>query len=239
MIINNKIGTAPGLIIERDKNTIILLPGVPRELEPMFEHTVSKYLEKKYSKNLVIKSRTLRTFGLGESAVDEKITHITEKYSNPCIAFLAHTTEVDIKITAKAGNQNIADSLIADVETQIRDCLGDSVFGADEETMEKVIAAILTLRNKTIAVAESCTGGMVSNLLTNVSGSSAYFIESIIAYSNEAKTRLLHVSPHTIEEFGAVSSQTASAMAEGIKELAGTDYGLSVTGIAGPAGGTS
>jgi len=239
MIIDNKIGTAPGLIIERDKNAIILLPGVPRELKPMFEHTVSKYLEKKYSKNLVIKSRTLRTFGLGESDIDEKITHITEKYSNPCIAFLAHATEVDVKITAKAGNQDIADSLIADVETQIRDCLGDCVFGADDETMEKIVSAILTLRNKTIAVAESCTGGLISNLLTNVSGSSAYFIESIIAYSNEAKIRLLHVSPQTIEEFGAVSSQTASAMAKGIKELAGTDYGLSITGIAGPTGGTS
>ncbi|MBU0477382.1 competence/damage-inducible protein A [bacterium] len=239
MIINNETGTAPGLIIERGKNTIILLPGVPRELKQMFEHTVSKYLGKKYSKNLVIKSRTLRTFGLGESDLDEKITHVTEKYSNPCIAFLAHTTEVDIKITAKAGNQGIADSLIADVETQIRDCLGDCVFGADDETMEKIVAAILTLRNKTIAVAESCTGGLISNLLTNVSGSSAYFIESIIAYSNEAKIRLLHVSLHTIEEFGAVSSQTASAMAKGIKELAGTDYGLSVTGIAGPTGGTS
>ncbi|MCK5594687.1 competence/damage-inducible protein A [bacterium] len=239
MIINNKIGTAPGLIIERDQNTIILLPGVPRELKPMFKDTVSKYLKKKYSKNLVIKSRTLRTFGLGESVVDEKITHITEKCSNPCIAFLAHATEVDIKITAKAGNQNIADSLIADVETQIRNALGDHVFGADDETMEKIVGAILTLRNKTIAVAESCTGGLISNLLTNVSGSSAYFIESIVAYSNEAKIKLLHVSPQTIEEFGAVSSQTASAMAKGIKELASTDYALSITGIAGPTGGTS
>ncbi len=239
MIINNKIGTAPGLIIERDQNTIILLPGVPRELKQMFKDTVSKYLEKKYSKNLVIKSRTLRTFGLGESVVDEKITHITERCSNPSIAFLAHATEVDVKITAKAGDQNIADSLIADLEIQIRDCLGDYVFGADDETMEKIVGAILTLRNKTIAVAESCTGGLISNLLTNVSGSSAYFIESIVAYSNEAKIKLLHVSPQTIEKFGAVSPQTANAMAKGIKELAGTDYGLSITGIAGPTGGTS
>ena len=239
MIINNKIGTAPGLIIERDQNIIILLPGVPRELKPMFKDTVSKYLEKKYSKNLVIKSRTLRTFGLGESTVDEKLTHIAEKYSNPSIAFLAHATEVDVKITAKAGNQDIADSLIADVETQIRDTLGDYVFGADDETMEKIVGTILTLRNKTIALAESCTGGLISNLLTNVSGSSAYFIESIIAYSNEAKIKLLHVSSQTIEKFGAVSSQTASAMAKGIKELAGSDYGLSITGIAGPTGETS
>jgi len=239
MIINNKIGTAPGLIIERDKNTIILLPGVPRELKPMFKDTVSKYLEKKYSKNLVIKSRTLRTFGLGESTVDEKLTHIAEKCSNPSIAFLAHATEVDVKITAKAGNQDIADSLIADVETQIRDSLGDYVFGADDETMEKIVGTILTLRNKKIALAESCTGGLISNLLTNVSGSSAYFIESIIAYSNEAKIKLLHVSSQTIEKFGAVSSQTASAMAKGIKELAGSDYGLSITGIAGPTGETS
>ena len=239
MIINNKIGTAPGLIIERDQNIIILLPGVPRELKPMFKDTVSKYLEKKYSKNLVIKSRTLRTFGLGESTVDEKLTHIAEKCSNPSIAFLAHATEVDVKITAKAGNQDIADSLIADVETQIRDSLGDYVFGADDETMEKIVGTILTLRNKTIALAESCTGGLISNLLTNISGSSAYFIESIIAYSNEAKIKLLHVSSQTIEEFGAVSPQTASAMAKGIKELAGSDYGLSITGIAGPTGETS
>ena len=239
MIINNKIGTAPGLIIERDQNIIILLPGVPRELKPMFKDTVSKYLEKKYSKNLVIKSRTLRTFGLGESTVDEKLTHIAEKCSNPSIAFLAHATEVDVKITAKAGNQDIADSLIADVETQIRDSLGDYVFGADDETMEKIVGTILTLRNKKIALAESCTGGLISNLLTNVSGSSAYFIESIIAYSNEAKIKLLHVSSQTIEKFGAVSSQTASAMAKGIKELAGSDYGLSITGIAGPTGETS
>jgi len=184
-------------------------------------------------------SRVLKVCGLSESAVDEKIKDIFESLKNPSIALLATFSEIKIRITACSDSEKKAYFMISGVEEVIRNRLGSFIFGKDDETLEKVVANSLFKHNLTIAVAESCTGGLIANKLTNISGSSKYFERGIISYSNKSKIEILKVPEKLIKTFGAVSEKVSKSMAENIRKISKVDIGLSTTGIAGPTGATS
>ena len=238
-VLDNREGTAPGFIVEHNKAVLISLPGPPQELKPMFEDKVFPYLKKKFGTR-VTKTRLLKVVGLNESAVDEKLRDISKTRDNLEVGLIAHPTGVQIRITAggPAGNEDSVKGLISQTENRIRERLGDYIFGVDEETLEKVVGVLLSLRRKSIAVAESCTGGLISHRLTNVPGSSNYFLDCVVAYSNQAKIDILKVRRETLNRFGAVSARVAQEMAEGISKISGATLGLAVTGIAGPGGTT-
>lgn len=235
-IIPNARGTAPGCIVEHQNKAVILLPGPPREMSAMLAEAVLPYLMARSP--YTIQSKVLRIFGAGEAQVEEKIMDLIAQQSNPTIAPYAKDGEVTLRITAKADTAAAAGQMIAPVVAEIRRRLGISVYGEGESGLEKVVVDLLTERRLSLATAESCTGGLIANRITNVPGASAVFERGVITYSNEAKVQLLDVSRDSLTEFGAVSSQVAEEMAAGIRRLAGSDFGLGVTGIAGPGGGT-
>ena len=237
-IIPNHLGTAPGQILEEKGATILILPGVPREMKAMFDEVVIPYLREKFPSSTVIKSKYLKVFGLGESAMEDLLKDIIMSTMNPEIGTICSEKELILRLTAKADSFEIAQRLIQPVEARIRDRLGAYIFGQEDETMEVVVGSLLTLKRKTIAVAESCTGGTVADLLTNVAGSSVYFERGIVCYSNRAKTELLEIAEDLLKRKGAVSSEVGEAMAKNVRSLSRTDLGLSITGIAGPAGAT-
>jgi nicotinamide-nucleotide amidase len=180
----------------------------------------------------------LRVAGLGESAVDSAIAPVYKQYSNPQTTILFNKSEIEIHLTAHAANESQAELLLDGLSGQIEERLSDAIFAFRGETMEEVVGLQLATNGFTIAVAESCTGGLISERLTEVPGSSSYFMEGVVTYSNDAKIRSLGVPAELICAHGAVSAEVAEAMAEGIKRRAETDFGISVTGIAGPGGGT-
>jgi nicotinamide-nucleotide amidase len=235
-ILPNDYGTAPGCIISEGSKTIIILPGPPREVYPMFENYVVPYL--KSLTDSVIVSRVLKVIGLGESLMASKVQDIIEGSSNPSVAPYAKQGESILRITARAVDQEQGLEMIAPVEKEIRERLGDALYGTDADSIESVIAGMLISRNFTISVAESCTGGMISARLVDFPGISKVFMEGAVTYSNQAKVNRLGVKKETLEEFGAVSAETAVEMAAGIARTSGTSIGLSTTGIAGPEGGT-
>ncbi len=237
--LKNDVGTAPGIIAKKSEKILIALPGPPRELIPMVERDMVTYLKKfTYKKSKIIKSKVLKTTGLAESQVHPKVKKILHMSGNTTVGIYAHPAQIDIKIMTKAKNEKEAQKNILSVEKQIRKRLGNLIFGCDNETLEGIVARLLRKNKKTIAIAESCTGGLLSNRLTDIPGSSNYLMHSIIAYSNKSKTQLLGVPEEIIKKYGAVSRQTAKLMAKNVKELANVDIGLSITGIAGPSGGT-
>lgn len=238
MVLTNYRGTAPGVILERGNKVIINLPGPPHEMQGMFEDGVVPYLTTKYGLRQIILSRVLRCFGLGESALDEEIKDFLKGQSNPTIALLVREGEIHVRLTALATYEQQASSMLDALEERIRERIGLHIFGTNEDTLAKVLGELLTLQKLTIACAESCTGGLIAALLTEIPGSSHYFREGIVAYNNTAKIRLLNVEEDTIRKYGAVSEQTAYEMAAGVRAVAGTDVGLSITGIAGPGGAT-
>lgn len=236
-VLPNPNGTAPGMYIEHEGRSVVLLPGPPREMRPMFESGVAAKLGARAG-DVRVARRVLRVAGMGESAVDERIAPIYTQYKNPQTTILFNQSEIEIHLTAQGTNEAEADLLLDGLAGQIEERLGDAVFAFRGERLEEVVGLRLAVSGFTLAVAESCTGGLVAHRLTEVPGSSSYFMEGVVTYSNESKTRLLGVPPELIEEHGAVSAEVAEAMAEGVKERAGTDFGLSVTGVAGPGGGT-
>ncbi|MDF2533675.1 MAG: competence/damage-inducible protein CinA [Clostridia bacterium] len=237
IVLENDNGTAPGIMIEKDKKVIILLPGPPKEMMPMFTKQVYDYL--KVKSGFVIRSKTLRVVGVGESTIQERLQPIFDAQSNPTVAPYAKDGEVHLRITAKCQNEIEANIKLQEMEVKITDILQENIYGYDEESLEYIVYKLLKVKNKTLSIAESCTGGMVSGRLTNVSGVSSVFMNSIVTYSNEAKMKFLNVQEKTLMEHGAVSAETAEEMAKGIMSVSGTDIGLSVTGIAGPEGGTA
>lgn len=237
-ILPNPNGTAPGLFIEHDGTAIALLPGPPREMHPMFENEVNRRLAGRVGLLRVVR-RTLRVAGMGESAVDEIIAPVYTKYDNPQTSILFNRSEIEVQLTARARSEVEAEALLDKVSGELEAKLGNSIFAFRGEKMEEVVGLRLAVGGFTLAVAESCTGGLIAQRLTSVSGSSRYFISGVVTYSNEAKTKLLGVEPMMLLEHGAVSSVVAEAMAEGVRERASTDFGLSVTGVAGPEGGTA
>lgn len=235
--IPNPVGTAPGIILEKDHKTIILLPGVPREMKRMMEKELYPYLLSRLGTKELISSRILKVWGMGESQVNQKIADIMLRQSNPRVGLLAKRGEVHISITGKFPPELVGEK-IKTVEDKIRERLGSSIWGVDEETLEGVVSRLLKKRDLRIAVAESCTGGLVSHRLTNIPGSSDYFSYGIIGYSNQAKSTFLGVPPSLVKKKGAVSSQVAKKMAQGVRKAERTDFGLGITGIAGPSGGS-
>lgn len=236
IIIRNSNGTAPGCIIEEDAKTIIMLPGPPSEMRPMFEETVIPYFMEKSEYRLV--SKFLRIFGVGESAIESTIMDLIDSQSNPTIAPYAKDGEVTLRLTAKYKKGMQSEDLIAPVEAEIRRRLGDTVYSSENKDMEEVASELLLKNGTTIAIAESCTGGLVSARLTGIPGISAVFDRGLVTYSNRSKVQSLGVRQETLDRYGAVSEQTAREMAEGIRRLSWVDLGLSITGIAGPEGGT-
>jgi nicotinamide-nucleotide amidase len=237
-ILPNPHGTAPGLFVEHDGTSIVLLPGPPREMHPMFENHVLPKLTAKAG-NLRVVRRVLRVAGMGESAVDEKIAPIYTQYTNPQTTILFNKSEIEIQLTARGRTEQDAELLLDTLSARLEDRLGNAIFAFRGEKMEEVVGLRLSVGGYTLAVAESCTGGLIAQRLTGIPGASRYFIEGVVAYSNEAKTGALGVEPVLLLEHGAVSAPVAEAMAEGIRKRAGTDFALSVTGIAGPEGGTA
>jgi len=236
-VIPNDWGTAPGLILETNGKILILLPGPPREMIPMFETYVVPYLLTLSSET--IQSKVLRICGLGESFMEERVKDLIENQTNPTIAPYAKEGEAILRITAKAKSKEEAEKLIEAVEREIRRRLGDFIYGEGDVTLEEVVVKLLMEKGRTIAIAESCTGGMISSRIVNVPGVSKVFKEAIIAYSNEAKIKRLNVSEETLRKYGAVSKECALEMARNVALISGADIGLSATGIAGPEGGTS
>ena len=236
-VLSNPNGSAPGLFLEHEGCAIALMPGPPREMKPMFENHVQELLEK-LAGGVRFATRVLRVAGLGESAVDEKIAPIYTKYENPQTTILFNSSEIEIHLRAHGRTEADAETLLDDLALKIEQELGNSAFSFRGETMEEVVGRRLAITGFTLAVAESCTGGLIAQRLTSVPGSSRYFTEGVVTYANEAKVRLLGVDKKMILEFGAVSQQVARDMARGVRHRAKTDFGLAVTGIAGPDGGT-
>lgn len=237
IVLYNKNGTAPGIIMEGEDTTMILLPGPPGELIPMFEEQVYPYLHRLQPE--VICSKMVKICGVGESMTETLILDLIEQQTNPTIATYAKVGEVHLRITAKAENEAEALKLIAPVEEELYRRFGDKIYtDREQENLEEAIGRLLCEHKLTVTTAESCTGGLLAGRLVNVPGISENFKEGYITYANEAKEKLLGVSHRTLREHGAVSEETAREMAQGVRRAAGADIGIGITGIAGPDGGT-
>ena len=233
----NPVGSAPGILARLGRATVFCLPGVPSEMERMLADQVLPRL-RAGAEARVLRVRTVRTFGLPESVIGERLADLMAPGRRPRIATAASAGVIDIHIHAD-GPEGEADAILASGAAEVRRRLGDAVFAEGTTTLEESVAALLARRGLTVAVAESCTGGLVAARLVNVPGMSNHLLEGVVAYSNRAKERLLGVPADRIERHGAVSEAVARAMAEGARAGAGADLGLAVTGIAGPGGGSS
>ena len=236
IVLKNNNGTAPGVIIEEYGKIMIILPGPPKELKPMFEESVRPYLERMTDSILV--SKMVKILGIGESSVADEIKDLIENQTNPTIAPYAKEVGVALRLTAKAKNEEEALELIRPVEEEIKKRLGNNVYATEDISIEEVVAKLLIEKNLTISTAESCTGGMIASTLINYPGISQIFLEGAVTYSNEAKHNRLGVKNETLDKYGAVSEETAIEMAIGIAKTAGTNVSIVTTGIAGPGGGT-
>lgn len=227
----NPRGTAPGWWVEGDGRIIVCMPGPPAEMNRMWEEEVAPELERRHP-GAVLVTRTLKTAGLGEGHVDELVSPLL-KSTNPTIGVYARADGVQLRIAAKAATPEEARGLIQPVEAEMRSLLGDIVWGADADTMESAVGALLRERGLTLATMESCTGGLLANTITNVDGSSAYFRGGLVAYSAEMKVDW-GVDPAVVEEHGVISAECARDMARAARERLGADVGIGITGVAGP-----
>ena len=235
-ILKNDNGTAPGCIMEKEGKMIVVLPGPPKEMESMFENYVKPYLSKLTDD--VIESEVLRIIGVGESKVENDILDIIDSQTNPTIATYAKGYECTLRITAKAKSVEEAKELIKPMSDEMKRRFGQSLYATGETSIEEVVAKMLVENNLKIAVAESCTGGMISASLINYPGISSVFMEGCVTYSNEAKMKSLGVKKETLDVYGAVSDKCAKEMASGVAARYNTNVGIATTGIAGPGGGT-
>ncbi len=237
-IINNPRGTAPGMIWEPIKGfTILTFPGVPSEMKEMWKETAFKFIKNQFSDGYVFFSNTLKFTGIGESDISEKIDNLL-KLKNPTLATYANLGEVKIRITAKAANELEAKNIIHPVKTKLKKDFSKFIFGEDDENLPIVLIKELIKRKQSLVFAESCTGGLLSSSITSVAGSSQVFKGSIIAYSNELKNSLLNISKDQLIKYGAVSKEVAETMAIEVREKLSSDWAISISGIAGPKGGT-
>ncbi|ACK71864.1 competence/damage-inducible protein CinA [Gloeothece citriformis PCC 7424] len=237
-VLPNPSGTAPGIIWQPQEGvTILTFPGVPSEMKQMWQQTAIPFLKSQGWGKELIYSRMMRFRGIGESALAEKVAHLLE-LANPTVAPYAGLGEARLRITAKAKSLTDAMALIEPVSQEILTLTGDDYYGADQDTLPSVVGQQLRQVAQTVSVAESCTGGGLGEMLTQIPGSSEYFLGGIIAYDNRVKNALLGVNQQDLDQFGAVSEPVAKQMALGVKEKIGSDWGISITGIAGPGGGT-
>lgn len=226
----NPYGTAPGWWVEKDGHIIVAMPGVPREMYRMWEQEVIPRLSP-YAGGLIF-TRILRVSGLGESTVEERLDSLIHS-NNPTVATYAKPDAVDVRVTAKAGTREEAERQVTEMETRARQILGYHIFGTDKDTLPGIVGKLLLERKQTLAVMESLTGGLLANRITDVPGSSAYFIGGIVTYSTTLKAQM-GVPPEVLERYGAISEETARAMAHAVRERLGADFGLGITGVAGP-----
>lgn len=236
VIVPNKVGTACGFILELENKIIVLLPGPPSELRPMFVDTVIPYLSDKT--NRMIRSKYVKIVGLGEAEVCDRIASLIANQDDPTIAPYCSLGEVLIRVTTSGSSEEECNKKLESLVEKICGYLGDYVYSIDGERLEETVVRMLRENNKSISCAESCTGGLLSAKITSVSGASQIFNRGIVSYSNVAKMENLHVPKEVLDEHGAVSRETAQYMAEGVRKVANTDIGVSITGIAGPTGGT-
>jgi len=249
-VLDNRFGTAPGQMLhfeydegngKKSRKTLFLLPGPPREMQPMFEESVEPFLRSYFSG--IKKNEVIHVFGLAESAVEELIKPVMVAAgfgSTQTVEFgiLASSALIDVKFSVSGSNEMLVDETVGNLKLAMAEVLKDNIFGYGSDSLAVSVGKLLLENKKSLSCAESCTGGLISKKITDASGSSAYFKSSVVTYSNESKTRLLGVSEETLKEYGAVSENTAKEMAEGSLKLAESDYAVSATGIAGPGGGT-
>jgi len=236
-IIPNNNGTAPGCIVSDGDKTLIMLPGPPRELIPMFEERVVPFLRERTDGMYV--SRVLRLCGVGESTAEDMIKDIIDAQTNPTIAPYAKLNELTFRITASAKSEEEAEALMEPTVTELYKRFGDNIYSeGNHMSLAQVVIDALVKENMTVSVAESCTGGLMASALVDIPGSSEVFLEGLVTYSNEAKINRLGVKAETIQAHGAVSKECAHEMALGVAKLSGTSIGIGITGIAGPGGGT-
>ncbi|MCS7052567.1 MAG: competence/damage-inducible protein A [Ignavibacterium sp.] len=236
--IRNTKGTSPGFWIEEKNKFFIVLPGVPIEMKEMMSNFVIPELKRKNKSQIITQRLILQTTGIPESVLYERLGNLEELLDGGKLAFLPNQYGVKIRITVQAENENECSNKLVEIEQRIRGKVGRYIYARGEELLEETIGKILTERNLTLAVAESCTGGFIASRITDISGSSNYFERGVVAYSNAAKVEILKVNEDTIQKFGAVSPEVAMQMAEGIRAISGADIGLSTTGIMGPTGAT-
>lgn len=250
MELPNNLGTAPGFFLKLHPvdNSILspvgsqtrylaALPGPPAELIPMLERHLVPRLSR-FSGKEIIRSKTLKTTGLSESEVDAKVRDLLALQGEVTLGIYAHAAQVDLRITAKAAAFGRAEQGIGRLERKLRGRLSPLIYGADDETLEGVVGKLLRARELTLSVAESCTGGLVQHRITEVPGASDYFVGGVVSYANTLKSTLLSVPPTLLRKHGAISREVAATMADGVRRLTGSNFGLAVTGIAGPTGGT-
>lgn len=233
-ILENNVGTAPGLWLEHQDKLFIMLPGPPAELTHVCENQLWDRLLKRFSNQGVILSRVLHLRGIGESLTATKLDDLITTQNNPTIAIYARHGEIVVRLTAKALNKDLAKEMLNVYELKVREHLNEYIYGVDDDSLAACLGKELLAQRKTIAFAESCSGGLASSLVTDIPGSSEYLLGSVVTYTNVAKENLLHVQHDTLEKYGAVSRETACEMAIGVRNLMQSDYGVSITGNAGP-----
>jgi nicotinamide-nucleotide amidase len=237
-LLPNPLGTAPGFMVDVDGCLVFCMPGVPRELYRMMDQEVLPRVEARLSSAKILRTALIRTFGLGESSLDRDLADLARGDPDVSLGFRTQFPDNLVRVVARGADAAAAEARLGEVLETIRQRLGALIVAEDEERLESVVGRLLREAGHTIATAESCTGGLIASLLTDVPGSSAYVLEGVVAYSNEAKIRRLGVLAVDLEAHGAVSEPVACQMAQGIRSRTGADFGVATTGIAGPDGGT-
>jgi len=237
VVLANEYGLAPGIYLEEDGKTAVMLPGPPSEMGPMLKNKLFPILEKRSGFTLV--SKNLRIFGVGESRVEDTLYDLMTKSTNPTVAPYAKQGEVTVRVTARAKNRQEGLAIVDPVVQQICEIFGDNVYAIDTPNLQTTLVEKLKASKKTIALAESCTGGLIAKKITEIAGSSDVFGFGAVTYANAAKAKVLGVQEKTLTQYGAVSPETVIEMTEGIRALSGADIGVAVSGIAGPGGGSA
>ena len=238
VLLPNPNGTACGYAVEHDHKWVFMLPGPPWEMEAMFTNHVEPILRTHFSLDTHLFHRTLRFIGIGESALEMELIDIMREQSDPSMALYAKMGEIEMRLTTRAITQQEAEARFVPLLGIIKERVGRFIYGYDDDNLFTVVARMLVERGQTLTVAESCTGGLLGSSFTDIPGSSAFFLGGWLTYSNEMKMSMVGVKPETLEGYGAVSARTVAEMAEGAKQRSGSDYALSVSGIAGPGGGS-
>ena len=237
-IIINQYGTAPAMILEKDNKIICSFPGVPHEMKNLIEENLIPYLKEKFPPSMIKKSKILKITGLGESSVNELIRDYMNTHTTFSFGIYANPENIQVQVTTQAPTEKEVEKLLQSSVNQLTKILGNYVYGTDKQSLEEVVGNLLKTKKLKVAVAESCTGGMLGKMITRIPGSSEYFQGGVISYNAKVKEDLLKVPPKVIKKYGEVSNQTAILMAEGVRRCCHSDIGISVTGIAGPGGAT-
>jgi len=237
-IIINQYGTAPAMILEKDNKIICSFPGVPHEMKNLIEENLIPYLKEKFPPSMIKKSKTLKITGLGESSVNELIRNYINKQTNFSFGIYANPEDIQVQVTTQAPTEKETDKLLQLSVNQLTKILGNYVYGTDEQSLEEVVGNLLKAKKLKVAVAESCTGGMLGEMITRIPGSSKYFQGGVISYNAKVKEDLLKVPLEVIKKYGEVSKEVAQLMAERVRRCCHSNIGISITGIAGPGGAT-